>query len=109
MKKVLFYKTMSGGANKPPKIETGTGYKQIYAVLGTDREISLIFEKRAYDWSITEERSGLLILCNFSTRKAAAEAVTPELITRIYERLPSCNKYITMVNIERGKREDITA
>ena len=109
MKKVLFYKTMYGGANKPPKIETGTGYKQIYTVPGTDREISLIFEKRAYDWSITEEKSGLMILCNFQTRAAAAQAVTPELITKINDRLPSVNHYITMVNIERGKREDITA
>ena len=106
MKKVTFFKTMYGGKNQPPKIETAIGYKQLYTVTGTDIEISLIFEKRRYDWSITEEKSGLGVRGNFRTRKEAEQYITPELLKAINERLPSVNHYITLLNIERGKRTE---
>ena len=104
MKKITFYKTMFGGDNCPPKIETGTGYKQLYPVTGTNAEISLIFEKRRFDWAITEEKSGMLVLRNFRTRKEAELAVTENLLQAINKRLQSVNSYITLLNIEREKR-----
>ena len=104
MKKTTFYKTMFGGDNCPPKIETGTGYKKIYTISGTNNEISLIFEKRRFDWAITEEKSGMLILRNFRTRKEAELAVTENLLQAINKRLKSVNSYITLLNIEREKR-----
>lgn len=107
MKKVIFYKTMFGGANRPPKIETGTGYKQFYTITGTNIEISLIFEKRAFGWAITEEKTGLLVRDGYRTRKEAENSITPELLKAISEKLPKLNHYITLVNIERGKREEI--
>lgn len=108
MKKVIFYKTMYGGKNQPPKIETAAGYKQLYTVTGTDIEISLIFEKRSFDdWAITEEKSGLLIRGCFPTRKAAEQAVTPELLKAINEKLPGVNHYITILNIERMKKMEV--
>ena len=104
MKKVTFYKTMFDGAGKPPKIETATGYQSYYTITGTDIEISLIFEKRLHDWAITEEKSGMLVLSNFKTKADAEKAVTCELLRAIHNRLPSVNHYITILNIERGKR-----
>ena len=104
MKKTTFYKTMFGGSNCPPKIETGTGYKKIYTISGTNNEISLIFEKCRFDWAITEEKSGMLVLRNFRTRKEAELAVTENLLQAINKRLQSVNYYITLLNIERGKR-----
>lgn len=106
MKKVIFYKTMYGEKNQPPKIETSTGYQQYYTVSGSDIEISLIFEKCAHDWSITEEKSGFLVKRNFCTRKEAEQSITPEMIKIIADKLPGLNHYITLLNIERGKRED---
>ena len=105
MKKVTFYKTMFGSANRPLKIETGTGYKKKYTISGTDNEISLIFEKRRFDWAITEEKSGMLVLQNFRTRKEAELAVTENLLQAINKKMQSVNYYITLVNIERGKIE----
>lgn len=107
MKKVIFYKTMYGGKDQPPKIETATGYKQLYTVTGENLEISLIFEKRSFDWAITEEKSGLLVRDNFRTRKEAAESVTPDLLKAINKKLSSVNYYITLLNIERGKRTEV--
>ena len=106
MKKITFYKTMFGGANRPPKIETGTGYKKIYTISGTNNEISLIFEKRAFDWAITEEKTGFLVRGDYRTRKEAENSITPELLKAINEKLPRLNHYITLINIERGKREE---
>lgn len=104
MKKVTFYKTMFNSSGKPPKIVTASGYQSYYTITGTDIEISLCFDKRASDWVITEESSGLSVLSGFKTRAEAEKAVTPELLRKIHEVLPSNNKYIQMVNIERGKR-----
>lgn len=104
MKKVTFYKSMFGGANKPPRIETATGWQSFYTITGTDIEISLIFENRGNDWAITEEKSGMMVLCNFRTRAEAEKAVTMDLLRKINDRLPSLNYYITILNIERGKR-----
>ena len=104
MKKTTFYKTMFGGDNQPPKIEIGTGYKQLYPVTGTNIKISLIFEKRRFDWAITEEKSGMLVLRNFRTRKEAELAVTENLLQAINKRLKNMNYYITLLNIEREKR-----
>ena len=103
MKKITFYKTMFDGDNRPPKIEIGTGYKQLYPVTGTNIEISLIFEKRSFDWAITEEKTGLLVRRNYRTRKEAENSITPELLKAINERLAKLNHYITLVNIEREK------
>lgn len=97
---------MFGGANRPPKIETGTGYKKIYTISGTNNEISLIFEKRAFDWAITEEKTGFLVRGDYRTRKEAENSITPELLKAINEKLPRLNHYITLINIERGKREE---
>lgn len=106
MKKVIFYKTMSGGEGDPPKIKTATGYRQIYELYEPDLSISLIFEKRASDWSITEEKSGCLVKTGFRTRKAAEQAITPELLKMIADKLPGLNHYITLLNIERMKRTE---
>lgn len=105
MKKINFYKTMQG-TNGKPDIRSATGYQQFYTIAGTDIELSLVFEKCAYDWSITEEKSGFLVNRNFRTRKEAEQSITPELIKAIADKLPGLNYYITLVNIERGKRED---
>lgn len=107
MKKVIFYKTMYGGKGQPPKIETATGYRQLYTVTGTDIEISLIFEKREFEWAITEEKSGFLVKQDFPTRKAAEESVTPELLKMIADKLPTLNDYITVLNIHRMRSGEV--
>ena len=103
MKKVTFYKTMFGGKGKPPRFETASGYQSFYTVTGTDIELSLIFHKSGASWAITEESTGLLIQLGFGTRKEAESAITPDLLRKINDRLPSVNEYRTMLNIYRGR------
>ena len=98
MKKKTFYKMMAGN-----KIEKAEGYQQYYNIPGTDIEISLCFDKRPFDWAITEESSGMLIRRNFKTRKAAESSVNINMLKAIHKRLPSVNHYITMLNIHRGR------
>lgn len=109
MKKVTFYKMIRDPRENYATPQASTGYKQTYNYYdpsGRDAfEISLIFEKRAFDWAITEEKTGFLVRGNFRTRKEAEKSVTPELLKAINEKLPGLNYYITLVNIERGKRE----
>lgn len=106
MKKVTFYKAMYDGKGKPPRFQKSTGYRSFYTVTGTDIEISLVFEKRAHDWAITEESSGMLVLSNFNTRKEAEVAVNPNILRAIADRLHSVNELRTMLNIYRGRVED---
>ena len=109
MKKVKFYKMIYDPRTRKAAPQAATGYKQIFNYYDPSTrdafEISLIFEKRAFDWSITEEKSGFLIKANFRTRKDAENAVTAELLKAISEKLPGLNDYITLVNIERGKHD----
>lgn len=109
MKKVTFYKMIFDPRTRKAAPHAATGYKQTFNYYDPSRrdafEISLIFEKRAFDWAITEEKSGFFVKGDFRTRKEAENSVTAELLKAIAEKLPGLNHYITMVNIERGKRE----
>lgn len=107
MKKVTFYKTMYNGKNNPPKLEKAEGYRETYTLPGTGETISLVFEKRAYEWAITEESTGLLVRRNFNTRRDAINSITPELIRLIAEIIPGQDRYRTSINIERGKHEEV--
>lgn len=110
MKKVTFYKMIRDPRENRARPQQGTGYKQIYSYYDPSSrdtfEISLIFEKRAFDWAITEEKTGFLVRGNYRTRKEAENSITPELLKAINEKLPGLNHYITLVNIERGKRTE---
>ena len=107
MEKVTFYKMIFDPRTRKAAPQAATGYRQIfnyYDPSGRDAfEISLIFEKRAFDWAITEEKSGFLVKCDFRTRKEAVNSITAEMLKAINEKLPALNNYITMVNIARQK------
>ena len=112
MEKITFYKMILDPRTRKAVPQAATGYQQTYNYYDPSRrdafEISLVFEKRAFDWGITEETSGFFVKGNFRTRKEAENSITPELLKAIAEKLPGLNHYITLVNIERGKREDLT-
>lgn len=112
MKKVTFYKVIIDPRTRRATTRAATGYRKIFNYYDPSSrdafEISLIFEKRAFDWAITEEKSGFLVFGNFPTRKAAENRVTPELLKAINDKLPGLNHYITLVNIARGKAEAAT-
>lgn len=113
MKKITFYKAMSGGANRPPKFEIGTGYKKIYTISGSKDEISLIFEKCRFAWAITVEKSGLCLYRHFRTRKEAELSITENLLQELNKCLQrgKYDYYIKLLNIEREKKtveEEIT-
>lgn len=109
MKKTTFYKMIFDSRTRKATPQISTGYKQTYNYYDPSRreafDISLIFEKREFDWAITEEKTGFLVRGDFRTRKEAENSITPELLIAISKRLPELNHYITMINIERGRQE----
>ena len=96
MKKCEFYKTMSGGYNKPPKFEKTTGYYEIL----TDpagNEITICFEKTPRGrWNATEKTSGLLIYSSAPTRAAALEIIREQYMDIIAAKLKTC-RYVAML------------
>lgn len=104
MRKVEFIKTINRDGKRD--YIKAKGYRETYSYTNNfdDVEIPLIFEHLEYDWSITDEESGLLLCRDFLSKNEAIAAVTDNFLLCIYDRKERNKKLIEKIKKERMEK-----